>query len=499
MFKRLTLIVAILAMVMCSSLAMSSTSPSGGCDAPYSCPPGTTGQFTLDDMGVLDETGPANVFIWHTDFVVAYGGQLSDANPNWMLEWQPYITWENGVKVTYIPKLWGDGTAVWMACTPCGSGNDGVEFMNINALTCGSGTFDNDCDGVTDDIDNCFDVPNPDQLNSDSDFAGDACDLAPFCFGPDPAACAPTIQPLVVNEDLWIDDMYDVRAFDATHPDFGLMNTVGGWNVGVSIPGYSGRAGDIGKVEIIAYGGATNGQVTSMTTADSFGFLGDTLHAYDLWIGNRGLVSPKYGIRIYTHDGQIIPIQAPDLNFPPADEWFIYPETNYTVVPVPQIRQMSITKNNGIRVKFTAPFDPRDGEIRIRILDAGGFVAQFRANNLDGLTKDADGHYFFVKNDGTVVLDKVRVFIPMEYAGMTARVEYRVKDATTHPEHLDYFYLSRGVTYFQLPAPEPVVVEEPEVTVAVECPDPSGLATVVNGVCTCPDTFNYDEGFGCVQ
>lgn len=36
---------------------------------------------------------------------------------------------------------------------------------------------DSDCDGVNDDIDNCLDVANPDQDDSDGDGFGDACDL----------------------------------------------------------------------------------------------------------------------------------------------------------------------------------------------------------------------------------------------------------------------------------------------------------------------------------
>jgi hypothetical protein len=356
---------------------------------------------------------------------------------------------------------------------------------------------DLDADTIGDACDNCpgIDPGNPDQADSDGDGVGDQCDNCPDLPNPDQVTITcnnnPPPEPLVLGTDMWDDVMFDIRSVDATHPDFGLTNTVGGWMVGISVFNQA-RAGEISKVEILSTGGATDGQVTTMIKPDVFGFLGDTLNMYDLVIGSRYLVADMYEIKIYNQDNVIIPIQ--DYNGMISDSYFIYPETNQALVPMVQMRKMALTKNNGIRVKFTAPYDPRPGEIRIRIMDETGFVAQFKAKDLDGLAKDDDGHYFFTKKDGTVILDKVRVYIPMEYAGMNARVEYRINDSMTYGMAL------RGLTMFQLPAPEPVVVEEPEVIVTVECPDPASLASVLNGVCVCPEGYNaYTQEFGCTQ
>ena len=42
-----------------------------------------------------------------------------------------------------------------------------------------AGAADGDGDGVPDNIDNCVDIPNPDQADSDGDELGDACDARP--------------------------------------------------------------------------------------------------------------------------------------------------------------------------------------------------------------------------------------------------------------------------------------------------------------------------------
>ncbi len=68
---------------------------------------------------------------------------------------------------------------------------------NVPCVTGTSGRIvaaspDSDDDGVPDHLDNCPDVPNPDQRDTDGDRAGDACDLdCPLCAEPPPSVLDP--------------------------------------------------------------------------------------------------------------------------------------------------------------------------------------------------------------------------------------------------------------------------------------------------------------------
>ena len=75
-----------------------------------------------------------------------------------------------------------------MAVSDSAGGNTGIFTQWCLAPNLQSGPLDSDGDGVTDDTDNCTDVANPDQTDSNGDDIGNACDpdIAPVgaedCF-----------------------------------------------------------------------------------------------------------------------------------------------------------------------------------------------------------------------------------------------------------------------------------------------------------------------------
>jgi len=436
--KVLQILFALLLMVFVAAPAMASAVPSGNCsmytpgwdpDNPYErC------RYTLDDMGSFDVNG---AWVWDLDFETQTNEWSSNNDVNWRVSYAPYQNAEG----TFIPILW---------------------------LTPG--------------------IPEDPRLYLDGDFGEGGVmnfELVPGT-GPSPG--------LLLTEgygnDFYYDNMFDVRTYDATHPNFGNINSIGGLTVGIDIINMD-VADQISRVEIVSVGGNIEQKIV-LTSPDIFNFLGDPMHIYTMVIGSKFQTAPQYDVFVYDLNG----VQAQFQNYDGtlAGSWSIFPDMEQVLPPVTKLHKAVLTKNKGVRVKFTAPFDVRDGEIRIRIMDANGMIKQFRDRSdvnhpeyLAGLAKDANGHYFFTKKDGTVVLDKVKVFIPVEYAGFDTRIEYRIYDGDT---------VLRGITTFTSPAPEPVVEEEPEVTV-VECPDESGLAFVQDGACVCPDTYTYVEGIGC--
>jgi len=288
---------------------------------------------------------------------------------------------------------------------------------------------DSDGDGVSDDVDNCPCVSNVDQNDSDGDGIGEACD-PDSCDGP-AANCVSQVV-LIANEDLYIDNMFDVRTYDSSHPRFGMMGSPGGWYFGLSIHNQE-KAAQVSRVEIISVGGFTE-QKHVITSPFVFGFLGQTLDMYSVWKGN--MVAPQYDIFAYDHNGALIQILFP--NGDPANT--IFTEYSLAEVPVAKIRRMAIKKNGQIKVKITAPYDARTNEIRLRIQDDdGNFIAQYK------YFPESDGHYKIIRKNGTVVMDKLKVFLDAQYAGHFARFEYRVYENG---------YMQRGITNFKLPSPQ---------------------------------------------
>ena len=61
------------------------------------------------------------------------------------------------------------------------NGTSSAELLAVLNETC----VDSDLDGICDEVDNCVNVPNPDQTDTDGDGVGDACDNCPTVPNPD--------------------------------------------------------------------------------------------------------------------------------------------------------------------------------------------------------------------------------------------------------------------------------------------------------------------------
>ena len=82
-----------------------------------------------------------------------------------------------------------DGDGLGDACDPCPIDPDSVDCEPPSA-------DDFDADGVPNDTDNCPSVSNADQLDSDGDLKGDACDACPEDANPGSAGCPLSVRAL---------------------------------------------------------------------------------------------------------------------------------------------------------------------------------------------------------------------------------------------------------------------------------------------------------------
>jgi large repetitive protein len=107
------------------------------------------------------------------------GDGIADAMDNCPSVFNPIRPLDNGTQAD------ADGDGIGDACDPCPL-QTGGGCMSTNP-------DDIDADGISDSIDNCIGVANPDQADADSDGRGDACDKCPALANPYPMGCPASI------------------------------------------------------------------------------------------------------------------------------------------------------------------------------------------------------------------------------------------------------------------------------------------------------------------
>jgi hypothetical protein len=89
---------------------------------------------------------------------------------------------------TYVVTL-DNSTTLDNGTTRTFQANNNNILQHVYSFEFQTASDDTDADGIADSADNCPTVCNPQQLDSDGDSTGDACDAAPGCGGCGQAAC----------------------------------------------------------------------------------------------------------------------------------------------------------------------------------------------------------------------------------------------------------------------------------------------------------------------
>ena len=238
--------------------------------------------------------------------------------------------------------------------------------------------------------------------------------------------------------DFYINDMYDNRTYDSSHPEALVQNTLGGWIIGLTIIDPAMQA-EIGHVQINGHNGDSENPITTLlvNTPDVYQWIGGvTFNDYGTFIGAKFLLYDTYDIGIFKLDGTPMTIVWNG----EQTEWVtVMPGKTNAQPPICKIKKMAIMKSGELKMRFLAPYNLNADHIRIRIFDAAG-------NAIHQIIIQPP--FQIVKKDGTIIPDKVKTFIPAEYIGHTGRIEYRTNgiDGWGGP-----WAMLRGITFFKLP------------------------------------------------
>lgn len=241
---------------------------------------------------------------------------------------------------------------------------------------------------------------------------------------------------LYQGQDFWgPENFFDIRTYHESHPECGNANNRGGWSVGIVFPESGNGPSIVDSVEIAT--GVSDEGAQHTIVYDSpmvYPWIGEMNHDYSIWFGHRMMMGDPITITPKDADGNLIDLHMGD-GVTVLNSFVVEPSIDHALPPVPKIKHMAIKKSGELLVKFTAPYDVRNNHIRIRVYNAEGSGAEWQ--------KRYYPPYQIEKKDGRILPDKMKVFLPAEFAGRIARIEYRVYE--------DDGYMSRGIVFFRLP------------------------------------------------
>ncbi len=240
---------------------------------------------------------------------------------------------------------------------------------------------------------------------------------------------------LTVGPEVKVRNFYDLRTYHESHPMSAKIGNLGGWKVGLTVLGD--KVDQVGEVRIVADPTIKNSVYSiSQTQPWVFPWFGVDQNDYTMFFGHKAMIAQPFEFQAIDKGGDPVMFILSDGT--PVTSLYAEPSLTAATAPVCKIKHMAIKKSGELKVKFTAPYDTRNSQIRIVVYNPEGTGAEtnFKYNP----------PYQIVKNNGTIVPDKMKVFLPGEYTGRIARIEYRVFE--------DDGFMSRGITFFTLPSLE---------------------------------------------
>jgi len=242
---------------------------------------------------------------------------------------------------------------------------------------------------------------------------------------------------LFQDQDFWgLENYFDIRTYHDSHPSSDTANNRGGWAFGIVFPA-SGDGDELVDKVVLEGAPSYEGGAVAKVVMDEprvYPWLGETNYDFSTWIGHSAFFGFPVTITAYDAAGELINFHLSDGSV--ATSATVIPRRDAKLPPVPVIKRMAIKKDGQLMVKFTAPYDERSNQIRIRIFNTEGTGAEWQER--------FNPPYQFIKKDGTVVPDEMKILLPAEFAGRIARLEYRTF------EHDDN-YMCRGIVFFKLP------------------------------------------------